>query len=426
MEKQEIISELYSIRAGLSLISENADIINQSEEKIISLKDQEKESYNSYQTDKNRLSYMTNQIKEEEKGKYPLLAERRKFEEYIATEKTAMKDAGEKAESKAWSRLVPFLSRYDTIPTIITNVFLMAVSGFVFVILCGILGNIIFGDDSWSAIMDEQTMNRVIVFSLIGGMIAYWLICLIVFLCKKKKIIQDISDEIIKDHTTKINRWQIEIDKIDLEIEKYDKKIHELSVQKSRLEVSQQAYTSRANIVISSNNASRELCKTVIDHCVKENIRIRDFLTNNYNVLTVADWPNIDLIIFYFNTGRADTMKEALQLVDEQRRNDAIVHAINSASREISGTIQRNFNNLSSMLSSHFSRINMQIEDMSFRVDKLGNEMRGATELLGGQISKLAEVNRLQTAFMRKAAKSTAELVEDMDRSIDVKVTVNY
>ena len=150
-------------------------------------------------------------------------------------------------------------------------------------------------------------------------------------------------------------------------------------------------------------------------------------MIGNYSsVLTVADWPNIDLLIFYFNTGRADTLKEALQLVDEQRRNDAIVHAIGSASREISNTIQRNFNNLSSMLSAHFSRINMQIEDLSFRMDKLGDAVGEATELLGGQISQLTEANRLQTAFMKKAVKSTAELVDDMNRATEVKVAINY
>lgn len=427
MDKQEIISELYSIRAGLSLISENADIITQSEEKVISLKDEEYKSRKSYREDQSRLEYIRNEKKRQENEKHPLLREREKYECLIAEEKAELNEIPEMAATKSWRRIVPFITQYDTLPTIIVNVVLMVLSGIAVLLLLGIIGTVAFGDDSWSGVIGYDGVEILMKACFFGGMALYPVVVFIIFLIRRKKIIQTISEGMMSDRTKNINRWQIEINNIDATIAKHDEKISELDRQESILVANQQAYTSGLDTVSRNNDAARELCRNVSEYCVKENVRIRDFLANNYNnVLTMADWPNIDLIIFYFDTGRADTMKEALQLVDEQRRNDAIVHAINTAAREISGAIRRNFNSLSQMLSSHFTRINMQLEDASFRIDKLGNELRSATDLMQGQISKLSDASRLQTAFMAKATKTTAELVEDMNRSIDVNVTVNF
>ena len=51
-------------------------------------------------------------------------------------------------------------------------------------------------------------------------------------------------------------------------------------------------------------------------------------ITEFSSVLDPRDWANIDLIIFYYETGRADTLKEALQQVDRQRQNEALIKAI--------------------------------------------------------------------------------------------------
>lgn len=56
-------------------------------------------------------------------------------------------------------------------------------------------------------------------------------------------------------------------------------------------------------------------------------------------VLDFRDWQNIDLIIFYFETGRADSLKEALGLVDRERQTERIVDSIARATREICKTI---------------------------------------------------------------------------------------
>ena len=39
----------------------------------------------------------------------------------------------------------------------------------------------------------------------------------------------------------------------------------------------------------------------------------------------LLDWSNLDLIIYYLETNRADTIKEALQLLDEEIRTLVLV-----------------------------------------------------------------------------------------------------
>ena len=52
-------------------------------------------------------------------------------------------------------------------------------------------------------------------------------------------------------------------------------------------------------------------------------------------LLDERDWQYLDLIIFYFETGRADTMKEALQLVEREVQTQRITDKIEEATQRI-------------------------------------------------------------------------------------------
>lgn len=67
-----------------------------------------------------------------------------------------------------------------------------------------------------------------------------------------------------------------------------------------------------------------------------------DALENRFSsVLDVRDWKYVDLVIYYFETGRAETMKEALQLVEREVQTQRIVGAIETATERICRTIER-------------------------------------------------------------------------------------
>ncbi len=56
-------------------------------------------------------------------------------------------------------------------------------------------------------------------------------------------------------------------------------------------------------------------------------------------LLDSRDWKYVDLVIFYFETGRAESMKEALQLVEREVQTQRIVGAIEMASERVCRTI---------------------------------------------------------------------------------------
>lgn len=56
--------------------------------------------------------------------------------------------------------------------------------------------------------------------------------------------------------------------------------------------------------------------KSAIQAIAQRSQKILELAVETFPLIDFRDWENIDLIIYYFETGRADDMKEALQLVD--------------------------------------------------------------------------------------------------------------
>ena len=79
------------------------------------------------------------------------------------------------------------------------------------------------------------------------------------------------------------------------------------------------------------------------------------------SVLDIRDWEHIDLIIFNFETGRADTLKEALQQVDRRVQTDEIIEAIESAGSSIAATINITMRELRSDLNKSFGKLSEQL-----------------------------------------------------------------
>ena len=84
--------------------------------------------------------------------------------------------------------------------------------------------------------------------------------------------------------------------------------------------------------------------------------------------LDVRDWNNIDLIIYYLETQRADTIKEALQLADREKQTERIEVAMSKATEEITRQIEAGVNYLenymgkcTSLLSDHIANCSSAI-----------------------------------------------------------------
>ncbi len=129
------------------------------------------------------------------------------------------------------------------------------------------------------------------------------------------------------------------------------------------------------------------------------------------SLLDPRDWKWIDLIIYYFETGRADNIRDALLLADKERQTQQIIASIKEASQNICTTINDGF---------------MMIKNTMIRCfDNLTNTINSGFNKLNGTIQQgiatnnslmLANLNatRLQNSLIAKSNQTSEQLMEDV------------
>ena len=154
---------------------------------------------------------------------------------------------------------------------------------------------------------------------------------------------------------------------------------------------------------------------------------VYDALIAEYaTVLDPRDWKNIDFIIFYYETGRVDTIKEALIHVDKQRQTETIANAIKQASQEISSTINTSMVMLRADLNTCFGALSTQLDkSMQIQLQALEQSnvalgaLSGSVSDLGSKLqtslSALGNEQALTNALLDKVATSSDTLVNDLN-----------
>lgn len=122
------------------------------------------------------------------------------------------------------------------------------------------------------------------------------------------------------------------------------------------------------------------------------------------SVLDPRDWENLDLIIFYLETGRADTIKEALQLVDREKQMNALVNAVENASREISGTIENSVARLGQLMTVCFDRLSQQMTQCFNEQNRLLSQQNALLKQQGEQLSELSEATKTSNGYLAQVA----------------------
>ena len=147
------------------------------------------------------------------------------------------------------------------------------------------------------------------------------------------------------------------------------------------------------------------------------------------SVLDIRDWEHIDLIIFNFETGRADTLKEALQQVDRRVQTDEIIEAIESAGSSIAATINVTMRELRSDLNKSFNRLSEQLAiQHAEQITALGNinmniertnesiaKLQSATENNGKTLENISSAANLNNALIAKIGYDSMSLMDDVN-----------
>lgn len=139
---------------------------------------------------------------------------------------------------------------------------------------------------------------------------------------------------------------------------------------------------------------------------------IYDVLVKTFkNFLNPIDWENIDLAIYYLSTGRADTIKEALNLIDRQKQADAIVNELKNATTSIANEIRSNFATLGNIVTNNFNALSKQLENQHNQLLKSVDEMSTTLTTISGTLDTIKEQQK-------EVIESNKELAEATKKSI--------
>ena len=116
-------------------------------------------------------------------------------------------------------------------------------------------------------------------------------------------------------------------------------------------------------------------------------------------ILDPRDWKYVDLVIFYFETGRADTMKEALVLVEREVQTQRIEGAIKMAADRICGAIAHATAIISSQLNTISSQLSTVIAQQQIQI---------------GQNQRMIAAADMQNALLKKANTTSEQLMNDV------------
>lgn len=96
--------------------------------------------------------------------------------------------------------------------------------------------------------------------------------------------------------------------------------------------------------------------------CANSLIEFQQRVNDTFSkILDKSDWKNLDILIYALQTKRAYTLQEALNYCDQERRLNALSKAISNASNEITKTLNQGFSSLSTQISAGFDRLSNQI-----------------------------------------------------------------
>lgn len=139
-----------------------------------------------------------------------------------------------------------------------------------------------------------------------------------------------------------------------------------------------------------------------------------EFLRKNCTrFLHESDFQYVDLLIYYYETGRVDTLKEALNKVDEAVRFDTLIKTIERESGKICETVEKSVGALSYQMGAHFEKLGKQL-DLQHRQTQtaLENVSRGIRES-AREMGNISDGQAVSNSLLKKINTSSTKLAED-------------
>lgn len=401
-QKNQMLADLYALRAGMSAISIEKDKLDKSEsvyKEALNDVDRERIEYekNDYDIDRvNRgISYCNSQLP---RG-------------YLATEnnkerKKKIKSYGKKYRkgTAKWDALEIFI---HTLIAGAIGLVLAAVPWFFYFVTSGA-----YDSDKRMQPTFENSYYKNYIYVSIGIFAIILIIGLIV------STIRVVGENRSEKKETKTN------------IKSAEKSIRELKNELASYQLEKNASKKVLDRYVAIANEKRAVFEKDRTRLTKLSQDMYDRLVAQFKtLLDIRDWQHIDLVIFYFETGRADTLKEALQQVDRRVQTDEIIEAIESAGSSIAATINVTMRELRSDLNKSFNRLSEQLAiQHAEQMTALGNinrsiertnesiaKLQSATENNGKTLENILSAANLNNALIAKIGCDSMSLMDDVN-----------
>ena len=383
MESKQLIANLYGIRAGLSLISKEADKVNDSIKKL------NNQAKRFSELEKKRSKALSKLSECQEK----LYNHRnQKLEDDVASLPANEKEK-RKMDSRQFRREIDIL---EFVGSIVGSIFFIYIGSMVAAFLFLYIGQF-FGLEMAQSLSNVYVILRKALYINIPISVVLSIILFIITLISDWK-------NIVKQSAQKQEKTLQELSSFNSEHASLEREVRYAESNLDAVEKEQVKFQEENSIVLSEEN------QKISYHAKRAKIIYHAMRKAYSSTLIEQDWENLDLIIFYFITGRAETIKESLQLVDRERQTQRIVESVRFASREICSSIKAAFAELGSILEASFNMINDRLDSIEDGVDTIKEGINSLNDSNRILISK----TEMNTALVAKAQRTSDELAKDL------------
>ncbi len=179
---------------------------------------------------------------------------------------------------------------------------------------------------------------------------------------------------------------------------------HKLAEEKQRLNALESAYGKLQDALSlvknwQTENGTVETCVTQIKN--RATVFFKALCEEFTPIIDVRDWKYLDFVLFYLETRRADTLKEALQQVDTEVRARRLENTFKEAMEQIRETLSYGLSSIRNSVETCFSKL-------STRLSKQHSET-------SAQLDRLTDTVAIGNALQAKANVTSEKLMQDVN-----------
>ena len=238
-------------------------------------------------------------------------------------------------------------------------------------------------------------------------------------LCDKAR--EEMKDKRIVEHNLKMEEknqefkkqlslWEEQVKVWEEEVKAWEEEQRIWEEGKANFELEKaDFYSQKENTIKVAND---DITSLVIESEIIYKVLKNDMRT----VLDERDWKHLDLIIYELETGRADTIKEALQQADLYIRHGELKQMITTATLGICSTIQSSIAELSSSISTSLASLNVNLSELRYDMNEINRINSKINIQFNEKLSNLISSQELTNSLIEKSNISSKKMIEDIAR----------